>query len=79
MGGRVGAHLAGPLRGACEVVGCRTYRTPTVSGPRRGESERIAGQGAGGDDSGGAAAGPIALLMSLLRFSGSATSTTTRW
>src|SRR4051794_38918637 len=41
--------------------------------------ERIADQEVGGGDPGRREVCPIALLMSLLRFSGSETSITTRW
>jgi len=46
-------------------VNCQAPRAPSAERSARG-----AGQGTGGDDSGRAAAWPIALLMSLLRFSG---------
>ena len=77
-GGGVGAHLG---RSASRRF--RGGRVPVVpyadSRWAAARRERIAGQLAGGDDSGGAAADRIALLMFLLRCSGSATSTTMRW
>jgi len=69
-------------RAAVTDRGASWFEVWACSRPRKASStrhERIADQEAGDDDSGGREVCPIRVLMSLLRFSGSETSTTTRW